>query len=334
MARKRESALGAALGALVAIGLAGSFFGQGAAPTPQRQTTVKAGDTIQPQNTTDRPLAEPAEHNLTVERLVAPTYELQGLIAEYEQGLIEKGARARNLAALISDWTAARKAGRKIWRSEEWMKAPEYYAALDTVTLADDCFSWLHGSTRPIFGAEIGAYNRPEDGLAYLMVFHNGFAELLRREDMWKGILHQYDRWSSEIDGHADLQQICVTSWNLDNMKILYTMAPLREQVRGREEMFLAAQVKVLQRYKLILDNFDPQTAGRRTPGFFCEPCSVANVALLLAKQIDPQGYAEIEPAITGVRWSEEQRTKDLKDYIDLVLDSLKRISVKRATPE
>jgi hypothetical protein len=54
--------------------------------------------------------------------------------------------------------------------------------------------------------------------------------------------------------------------------------------------------------------------------GFFCEPCIIAQVALILAKQVAPQKYAEIEPEITSVRWPQKQNFSDLKSFLELVL--------------
>jgi hypothetical protein len=121
----------------------------------------------------------------------------------------------------------------------------------------------------------------------------------------------------------------------LDELSKLYCLPPLKEQVKGREDLFLAAHVRALRRFQHYVDTFKPRE-GWKTPGFFREPCSVAQITLLLAKQVDPKGYDKIMPALSTVRWSREQHIEDLKTFIDLVLDSLNCISVKKdrtATP-
>jgi len=104
----------------------------------------------------------------------------------------------------------------------------------------------------------------------------------------------------------------------------LYILSPLKEQVKGRERIFLAANLRVLKRFQWYLGNYDPERLGTGgSPGFFREPCSVARVALMLAKQVDPRRYLQIEPAITRVRWTEEQNPADLRSFINLVVTSL-----------
>ncbi|MCX5676648.1 MAG: hypothetical protein NTX87_16760 [Planctomycetota bacterium] len=260
------------------------------------------------------------------ERTVVPTYELGDLIRGYEQEPVPDADQKAGLAAAVAEWTNLRKAGRTRWGSEKWMKDPQYYARLDTPALAQECFSGFSGG---VFANEMGIFNEPALGLESLRVFHNGFAELLSRDDMWKGILRVYDRLSSQIDPKADLPQIVRTSGELDELLKLYKLSPLKEQVKGREKLFLAAHVGVLKKYRDYLDNYDPKAMGG-SPGFFREPCSVAQVALLMAKQVDPQRYAKIEPAVTSVRWTREQNVEDLKRFIALVLDSLDGIPMNQ----
>ncbi len=111
---------------------------------------------------------------------------------------------------------------------------------------------------------------------------------------------------------------------HLDELHKLYGLSPLREQVKGKEKLFLSANLCVLKKFKWYLENYDPKKLGTGgSPGFFREPCSVAQVALMLAKKVAPQRYAKIEPAITSIRWAEEQKVQDLSSFVNLVLISL-----------
>ncbi len=258
-----------------------------------------------------------------------PPIGCRSLFITIEQELMEESDRKADLAIIIAHLTAAKKAGRTRWGSDKWMKPPEYYASLDTTALADECFKGV------IFGMEMGIYNKPVCGLESLRIFHNGFAELLKRDDMWKGILHLYDTLSLQLDPQADLAQIVRTSSHLDELHKLYKLAPLKDQVKGRESVFLAAHVRVLEKYKQYLDTYDRNRPRmERMQGFFRQSCSVAQVALLLAKQIDPQGYARIEPQIRKVWWTKEQKVADLEEYIELVLDCLGHIETKGGNME
>jgi hypothetical protein len=268
-------------------------------------------------NAGSRPTGESAASR-TDTRLIS----LPALIDRYEAPLTNEADVKVRLAQTIADWTAAKQAGGgPRWARVHQFQPPAYYAALDTTALTDECFAG------GLFGTVMSLYP-PEGGLENLRIFHNGFAELLQRPDMWKGILQLYDKLGAKIDPQAEPRQIVEASLQLDEMRKLYGLLPLKAQAKGKEDQLLAANVRVLQRYKHYLDTFKPREDWP-TPGFFREPTSVAQVALLMAKQVDPQGFEKITPALSSFKWSQEQRTEDLKSYMDLVLESLSRISVK-----
>jgi hypothetical protein len=205
-----------------------------------------------------------------------------------------------------------KKNGETMWNAEKWMKPPEYYASLSTSTLAQQCFE------KPIFGFEMGIFDDNRFGFQRLRILHNGFAELFHREDMWKGILAAYDHMSSRIVPGSDLTTIVSISVNFDEMGALYQLPAFKKQVEGREAIFLAANLRAVKQYRRCLDNYVPEKIG-----FYCEPCSVAEVALMLAEKIDPKRFAEVAPAIQNVRWTKAQDIEDLKKYLDLVIKSL-----------
>jgi hypothetical protein len=105
-------------------------------------------------------------------------------------------------------------------------------------------------------------------------------------------------------------------------MGALYRWPTFSKQVEGREAIFLAANLRAVKRYRWYLDNYDPGKLGTSTP-FFCEPCSVAKVALMLAERVDPKRSAETASAIQSVTWPKAQHIEDVKNYLDLVIKSL-----------
>lgn len=257
--------------------------------------------------------------------LVSPTSELAGLIERYENKIIKDAKYELGLADMRIKWLNRKKNGYTRWGSQNWMKEPGYYKSLNTFELAEECFS------QNIFYNEMSIHSKPIAGFESLRIFHNGFAELFKREDMWKGVLYLYNNLSSKLDLQADLLQIVSTCGHLDELRKLYGLSPLREQVKGEERIFLAANLRVLKKFKWYLENYDPERLGTGgSPGFFREPCSVAQVALMLAKQVDPQRYAKIEPAIISIRWTKKQKVQDLKDFLDLVITSLEGFVTKQ----
>jgi hypothetical protein len=201
--------------------------------------------------------------------------------------------------------------------SERAMKEPNYYKSLDTIKLAEECFSDYY------FAGQMGVYNDPVYAFENMKFFHNAFAEFFAREDMWNGILHAYDYLLSKIDPNSTRREILGTSSTFVCLCRLYIVPVFQEQVRKNEaeKAFLAANIRALTRYQWYLENYDSEKYS--TPGFFGEPCSIAQVALMLTKKVNPQKYAQIAPAITTVRWTREQKVEDLKNFIDLVITGL-----------
>jgi len=250
--------------------------------------------------------------------VVNPISKLDELIRRYMNQLEYQ----RNIDQMTLELLKLKDSGHTNWGSQNWMKDPNYYRSLNTFQLVEDCFS------RPIFAFEMTIHNDPIAGFENLRIFHNGFAELFNRKDLWKGILYLYKHLSSKLDTQADLEQIVTTSGHFDALERLYGLSPFREQVKGREGLFLAANLRAIKRFRWYLDNYDAQKLGTEgTPGFFGEPCQVVIVALMLAKQVDPKKYNSIEPEITSVRWTKEQDVQQLKDFLDLVITDLEEFT-------
>jgi hypothetical protein len=201
--------------------------------------------------------------------------------------------------------------------SERAMKEPNYYKGLDTIKLAEECFSDHY------FAGQMGVYNDPVYAFENMKFFHNAFSEFFAREDMWNGILHIYDYLLPRIDPNSTRREIISTSSTFVCLCRLYLIPVFQEQVRKNEaeKAFLAANIRALKRYQWYLENYDSEKYS--TAGFFGEPCSIAQVALMLTKKVNPQKYAQIAPAITSVRWTREQKVEDLKNFIDLVITGL-----------
>jgi hypothetical protein len=252
---------------------------------------------------------------------VSPTLELDDLITRFEKEIFEESEEQSNLATAIIKMKDYKKSGGTLWGSEKWMKDLDYYKSLKTTALAEECFS------RPIYSFEVNIFDDPRIGLERLRIFHNGFQVLFQRDDMWEGILRAYEYLSSKLNLESDLKTIVIASGTLDALRVLYGFPEFKEQAKGREEMFLSANVRVLKKFAWYLENYDPKKLGTGgSPGFFREPCSVAQVALMLTKQVDPQRYNSIESEIKSVRWPEEQNVQDLKEFIKLVLNRLEGV--------
>lgn len=244
---------------------------------------------------------------------VKPALELEEWVHDFEDTVSYEKQSAR-LKESEAQCLELKRNGRQLWNSQQWMKEPSYYRALDTSKLAEECFG------RSVIAFELTKYTDPAFGLQCVRIMHNGFAELFSRTDLWQGVLHALDRASATIAAPAsDMTQLVQAVGSIEAICTLCRLSPLREQVKGHEAAFLQAQIRVLKRFRAKLDL--PRADG--SIGFFREPCSVVNMAMVFLKQIAPTEYAAIAPRIGLVRFPREQNADDLKAYLDMVIPAL-----------
>jgi hypothetical protein len=200
---------------------------------------------------------------------------------------------------------------------EGWMMDTNYCSSLDTISLAEKCFS------DAIFSIEMGLFATHEEiAFIRLKISHKKFAELFERTDMWEGILAVYAMLCSKIDPKSELSDIVQASTGLDSLENLYFFPPFKTQLKGREQIFLDANVKALKKYRQFANNFDQYKGGARIP-FYRSPTSIAKVALILHERLNPQKYREILPELTALRFSRDQKIEDIECYLDLVIPAI-----------
>jgi hypothetical protein len=267
---------------------------------------VSAGTADPPAANEKKPESKDAEGQLPV----SPTFELPEIIREFER---ENPGKVEGLEESVQRWREFRREGKTMWGSEKWMKEPKYYEGLKTVELAKECFR------DGIFATTVRSYLQPRFGFVALKEMHNGFAELFRRDDMGDGMLAVYEVLGSQIRTDTDLKTLVRVNLTLDALEALYREPEFKRQVKGREADFLKANVQVLRRYQRFLERFDPAKSESKTP-FFREPIHVAQVALMLFKQVDPERYAALAPELMEIRWPPEQRLEDVKSFLDRVV--------------
>ncbi len=250
------------------------------------------------------------------EHMVNPSAGLSRIINEFEEDQAETSELKIELANQELKLLDAKRSGTTMWGSEKWMKDSNYYKSLSTVPLAKECFS------QGIFWAEMMLFDNSEFAFQRLKIMHNGYSELFKRKDMWKGILAVYEMLYSKIDPKSELKEIVEASRGLDSFQKLYGFPQFKKQIKGREEVFLNANLNALKRFRWYIEEYDPEKIGTNMP-FYCAPCSVADVALMLMKQVNYRKYAEIIPEIIDIRWSQEQKIGDVKSFFDQVITAL-----------
>jgi hypothetical protein len=251
------------------------------------------------------------------ENMVSPIAGIDQMIEKFEDDrpMTEEKKAELNLAE--SKFIESLNNGVIKVHREGWMMDANYCSSLDTISLAEKCFS------DAIFSIEMGLFATHEEiAFMRLRVSHKGFAELFERTDMWEGILAVYEMLYSKIDPKSELSDIVQASTGLDSLENLYFFPPFKTQLKGREQIFLDANLKALKQYRQFVNNFDQYKGEARIP-FYRSPTSVAKVALMLHERLNPQKYNEILPKLTALRFSRDQKIEDIERYLDHVIPAI-----------
>jgi hypothetical protein len=251
---------------------------------------------------------------------VAPLLELDTYLEAYESETRADFNLDLNLKKTRENALKYRADGGTAWGSENWMKSPEYYAALETPDLGAECFD------DSIFYHEMAIHNEPRVGFIALSILHDGFAELLRRDDMWRGLISAFNHLASQLNPESDLETIVRVSGQISALSNALLVIPeLQEQVRGHEREFFEAMLSAVRSFKDYTVEFDPERAGSPMP-FFGEPTWVARSALVLLKQLDQQQYYEVLPGLDQFRMSQKQDLDELRVILDVTIEALETV--------
>ena len=251
-------------------------------------------------------------------RWESPTAELDELIRDYEGERKESPSEEVALAEARVRWMEVKAQGHRPWGSKDWMKERSHYESLDTIRLAEECFERL------VLGMDLMAYDDLAQAFLHVEIFHEGYAELFQREDMWEGILHIQSISTSKLDPEAPMKDLGRLTHHFNSVNMLYVSPRFKRQVRGREKMFLDANMKTLKAFKSFLEV--RQRKPNESLAFWAIPVGVSQRALLLTKQINLEGFESIIGPIKAVRWeAAKQDRQDLIEFLGLVISSIEK---------
>ncbi len=257
-----------------------------------------------------------SSRKLKIELVVNPTNDLEAIRQKYEDDFVKPHEEQLEYSVLRLDLLNQKQSGKHLWEAEKWMLPRAEYEEMATKELAEVVFE------RPIIPIELMTQEKSSYPFLRLELFHSGFAVLRNREDMWQGLLHMYSKWSEVLrNPETSKEELVRTSLILDQMSKFYGYPDFKKQAKEHEQDFLEANLDVLHAYQDLLDRQGPDDPLL----FFGEPCSIAQVALVLFAKVSPSNYQKIIEPISSVRWPEEQRKSDLRDFLNIVIDSIER---------
>ena len=263
----------------------------------------------------------PVQKGPKIIRNVSPTLGLDSLIDKFTEEIIAGSAREIALAENRLKHLKLKKNGGSPWaNTKQWMKSLEYYKELETTKLATECFE------NPVFFFEASLFDDSALGFQRLEIHHEGFSELFKREDFADGVIHAYRYLGDKIKVGSSYEEVMCAASSLVGLGKLYEYKPFKRVVIGREKDFLAVNLYVIKKFRDFLDTYKPEDLGiepNEPPGFFNEPCSLVNIALVLAKECRPDSYNKARNVLESVRWTQEQKIADVHQYVNMAFKLL-----------
>ncbi|MGB2820510.1 MAG: hypothetical protein WBF17_05980 [Phycisphaerae bacterium] len=228
----------------------------------------------------------------------------QGLAAYVAEAEKEDGKLAADLARFRERQLAERKKGwRPPWDGYRTAKGRRHYEKLTTAQLARECLS------TGLLAHECLVYDRPAFGIARAGVFHDGFAVLYAREDLWEGIAAACEDFAARLPKASDLHDRMNILMGLQTMKYAYAFPEFRKRLTGREQRLLAAHLKAFAAVRSYAERTARLRKDGKTSGFFGPGVAygLACSSLLLIKRASPAAYPEALRTLAGGRLSFSQ---------------------------
>jgi len=252
--------------------------------------------------------------------------EVQELIDRLDA---EQGRDAK-LALRLSTFEATQRRLREERRGTCKVGKPgEYYKSLDTFALASECFCVTNREAAP-FWSLMMIYAQPATslfGIKALEVWDQGFAELLQRDDLWKGILIGQQELAQGLISARTLVDAVNTSWGLSYIGGFLELPQMKEQVKGKEQLFLSSSLQSLESYGRFLREGGRERVANGEDVFYGEVWTVGREAVQIASLLEPAVAEKLKAELSRYsrRWSlnRGQKTEYMHEFIGIVTSAL-----------
>jgi hypothetical protein len=300
-------------------------------PNQQPVSDPKPVGLLSSKSTAEDTLFYPAKE---VDKIVTSLFEEANAhidMAEYE---------ANTRRSLANGWTPPWQNITPNLTREECMKLP-------TSKLAEACFS------SSLLTRYLLIHNEPIYAFSSLKVIYPCYGELFERDDLWTGVLSAYSIYASNlylvnepdkiIDPLIGLQTIpSIYSSNpnpanktnkiidsligLQTLPCIFHLPKMREQLKGRELLFVRAQLEALKGIRFYI-NGDPNEATVSSTPFFSmtAPVSLINYSLAFMKKASASQSASAINTISKLGISKKPTMGELKNYMDVCIAEIEQ---------
>ena len=196
----------------------------------------------------------------------------------------------------------------------------EECAKMTTPELAKVCFE------TSIFSRLQLIYNRPITAFIVAKVRYPCYEELFNRDDLWKGVLEAYSLYSSGLDPKGEPNDVIDAVMGLINLPLFFQYPPMRQQLEGREILFVRAQLDALKNIRsFIKDDKDDSTVSAAPFFSVATPIELINYSLVFIQKLSPDKSKSVIDKISKIRLSKTPKMKEVKDYIDISIIEIEK---------
>jgi hypothetical protein len=201
------------------------------------------------------------------------------------------------------------------WQNLAPKLTSEQCAKMSTVDLAQSCFSSSYLTRRLLAENRKAAHT-----LVAVTVWYPCYRELFKREDLWKGVLKAYSTYVSSLDPRRDSNGVIDGSMGMGTVRDLFQLPRLQDQVRGRELLFVRAQLDSLKTIHSYLE-------GDLKAGSFAlgAPISLLQHTLIFMRRGAPDRAGPAISRICRIPLSRTPTTGQMRTYLDAVMPEIEQ---------
>lgn len=204
----------------------------------------------------------------------------------------------------------------------------ENSADVSTEALAKACFKSSVLARRQLASSQ----SNPAYALTEVKVFYPVYEEYLGRIDAWKGWLAAYSSYASAMGSNSNANELIDALIGMQTLTSLFWEPGMRSQLKGKELLFIEAQLEALKSFRAYLFSDKDERATSSTTFFsLTVPASLVNSALALMIQSGGEDVRGEIVAVTSFTLPENYTMGDVENYLDLAIGCIDDFCKKNA---
>ena len=216
-------------------------------------------------------------------------------------------------ASLANGWTPP-------WQNLAPKLTRKECVKMSTSELSEACFS------SSIFARELLLFDEPKFSFSRLKILYPCYAELFKREDLWEGVRDAYVLYASRLDPKGEPNEVIDSLMGLENLPRIFLLPNMREQLKGRELVFVRAQLESIKKIRSYLAGDTDDSLTSSTPFFSATtPVTLVNYALVFMRKTSVGQSASAIDTISKLRLPVKPNMGEIKNYMDISIKEIEQ---------